>query len=158
MKSKNQMGLEQPKTSNECAARVMETVPLVMRAIRADMRVQGSTTLSVPQFRTLAFLDRNPGASLSELAEHLGVTRATASATIERLVQRNFVHRNNDPQERRRIVLKLTEAGQHHLQQAREQTRTHIAEILNHLTEKEILQVEEGLALLKQVFDPIRNS
>ncbi len=155
------MGLEQSsqrKTNIECAARVMETIPLVMRAIRSDMRVQGSTTLSVPQFRTLAFLDRNPGASLSELAEHLGVTRATASATIERLVQRNFVHRNNHPQERRRIVLKLTEAGEHHLQQARVQTRTHIADLFNHLTEAQILQVEEGLALLKQVFEPTQRS
>ncbi|MBR8840041.1 MAG: MarR family transcriptional regulator [Stigonema ocellatum SAG 48.90 = DSM 106950] len=155
------MGLQQSsqrKTSQECAAKVMETIPLVMRMIRTDMRVQGSTTLSVPQFRTLAFLDRNPGASLSELAEHLGVTRATASATIERLVQRNFVHRNNDPEERRRIVLNLSEPGRQHLEQAREQTRGQIAHLLNQLTEGQILQIEEGLTLLKQVFEPISNS
>lgn len=150
------MGLEQNsgKITKECATRVMETIPLVMRAIRADMRAIGSTTLSVPQFRTLAFLDRNPGASLSDLAEHLGVTRATASATIERLVQRNYVHRMDHPQERRRIVLNLTEDGKHHLQQAREQTRTHIADLLNHLTKEQVLQIEEGLVLLKQVFEP----
>ena len=71
------------KKSQQCAARVMEAVPLVMRFIRADMRAINATDMSVPQFRTLAFLDRNPGASLSELAEHLGVTRATASANTE---------------------------------------------------------------------------
>ena len=150
------MSVKQPsqkKTSKDCAARVMETIPLVMRAIRADMRAQGATTISVPQFRTLAFLDRNPGASLSEVAEHVGVTRATASATIERLVQRNFVDRINDPQERRRVILNLTEAGQYHLQQAREHTRSQIAGLLNHLTEGQILQIEEGLVLLKQVFE-----
>jgi DNA-binding MarR family transcriptional regulator len=109
--------------------------------------------LSVPQFRTLAFLDRNPGTSLSDLAEHLGVTRATASATIERLVQRNYVHRNDHPQERRRVVLKLTEDGLHHLGQARKQTRDRIADLFNNLTEEQILQIEEGLILLKQVFE-----
>ncbi|GAA6624057.1 MarR family winged helix-turn-helix transcriptional regulator [Scytonema sp. NUACC26] len=153
LKKTAQKTTSQKTTSQECAAKVMETIPLVMRAIRADMRAQGSTTLSVPQFRTLAFLDRNPGASLSDLAEHLGVTRATASATVERLVQRAYVHRNDHPQERRRIVLKLTEAGNHHLQQAREQTRTHIADLLKHLSEKQILQIEEGLILLKEVFE-----
>jgi DNA-binding MarR family transcriptional regulator len=150
------MGLEQTSqktTSKDCAATVMETIPLVMRAIRADMRAIGSTTLSVPQFRTLAFLDRNPGTSLSDLAEHLGVTRATASATIERLVQRNYVHRNDHPQERRRVVLKLTEDGLHHLEQARKQTRDRIADLFNNLTEEQILQIEEGLILLKQVFE-----
>ena len=150
------MGLEQTSqktTSKDCAAKVMETIPLVMRAIRADMRAIGSTTLSVPQFRTLAFLDRHPGTSLSHLAEHLGVTRATASATIERLFQRNYVHRNDHPQERRRVVLKLTEDGLHHLEQARKQTRDRIADLFSDLTQEQILQIEEGLILLKQVFE-----
>lgn len=132
----------------------METVPLVMRFIRADMRARGSyEELSVPQFRTLAFLDRNPGASLSELAEHLGVTRATASANTERLVQRQFIDRCDHPEERRRVVLKLTEAGKEHLQANREQTRKYIASLLGSLTEEEIIQLDEGLALLKQIFE-----
>ncbi|MEC4818559.1 MAG: MarR family transcriptional regulator, partial [Scytonema sp. PMC 1069.18] len=150
------MGSEQTSqktVSEECAARVMETIPLVMKAIRAEMRAVGSTTLSVPQFRTLAFLDRNPGVSLSDLAEHLGVTRATASATIERLVQRDYVARKDHPQERRRVVLNLTEAGTHHLQQARVHTRRYISDLLNYLSEEEVLQIEKGLGLLKQIFE-----
>lgn len=142
------------KVSDNCAARVMETVPLVMRFIRADMRARGSyEELSVPQFRTLAFLDRNPGASLSELAEHLGVTRATASANTERLVQRQFIDRCDHPEERRRVVLKLTAAGKEHLQANREQTRKYIANLLGSLTEEEIIQIDEGLTLLKQIFE-----
>jgi DNA-binding MarR family transcriptional regulator len=81
------------------------------------------------------------------------VTRATASATIERLVQRNYVHRNDHPQERRRVVLKLTEDGLHHLEQARKQTRDRIADLFSDLTQEQILQIEEGLILLKQVFE-----
>ena len=141
------------KVSEQCAARVMEAVPLVMRFIRADMRGRNTTDLSVPQFRSLAFLDRNPGASLSELAEHLGVTRATASANTERLVQRNFIHRCDHPQERRRVELKLTEAGKAHLHKAREQTRAYIADLLNSLTDEQVVQIDIGLALLKQVFE-----
>ncbi|WP_413262279.1 MarR family winged helix-turn-helix transcriptional regulator [Floridanema flaviceps] len=131
----------------------METIPLAMRFIRADIRSRNSTTMSVPQFRTLAFLDRNPGASLSDLAEHLGVTRATASANTERLVQRDFVHRCDDPKERRRVVLNLTEAGKVHLEECRSQTRDRISELLNSLTEQQILLIEEGLTLLKDVLE-----
>jgi len=145
--------LSQKIMSEKCAARVMETIPLAMRFIRADIRSRNSTTMSVPQFRTLAFLDRNPGASLSDLAEHLGVTRATASANTERLVQRDFVHRCDDPKERRRIVLNLTEAGKLHLEECRAQTRERISELLNSLTEQQIVLIEEGLTLLKEVFE-----
>jgi DNA-binding MarR family transcriptional regulator len=141
------------KKTQQCATRVMEAVPLVMRFIRADMRAINATDMSVPQFRTLAFLDRHPGASLSELAEHLGVTRATASANTERLVQRNFIHCCDHPQERRRVELKLTQTGKEHLQTAREQTRAYIADLLDSLGDEQIAQIDTGLSLLKQVFE-----
>jgi DNA-binding MarR family transcriptional regulator len=164
--SETKMGFDQPiqdaplrsvkqtaTRSESCAAMVMDTIPLIMRFIRADMRAIGATTLSVPQFRTLAFLDRHPGSSLSDLAEHLGVTPATASVTIERLVQQGYVQREHHPQERRKIVLELTQAGNQHLQQARIQTRRQIASLLDPLTPEQVLQIEESLLLLKQVFE-----
>ncbi|MDF5734541.1 MULTISPECIES: MarR family winged helix-turn-helix transcriptional regulator [unclassified Nostoc] len=150
------MTLDKPTkgaTSEECAARVMDTVPLVMRFIRADMRAHSAAFLSIPQLRSLAFLNRNPGASLSDLAEHLGVTSATASATIERLVQRDFVKRCDHPQERRRVLLNLTQEGRHHLKQSQDQTRAHITDLLKGLTEEQISNIEEGLTLLKNVFE-----
>lgn len=140
--------------SENCAAMVMDTVPLVMRFIRADMRAIGATTLSVPQFRTLAFLNRHPGSSLSDLAEHLGVTPATASATTERLVQQHYVQRDSHPQERRKVVLSLTETGTQHLQQARTQTRRQIATLLDRLSDSQVRQIEESLLLLRQIFEP----
>ncbi|GBE94610.1 MarR family winged helix-turn-helix transcriptional regulator [Nostoc cycadae] len=150
------MKLDKPShgaTSEECAAKVMETVPLVMRFIRKEMRAHNAGFLSIPQLRSLAFINRNPGGSLSGLAEHLGVTSATASATIERLVQRNLVQREHHPQERRRIVLNLTDEGKYHLQQSLNHTRAQIADILNSLSVEEFSQIEQGLTFLKNVFD-----
>jgi DNA-binding MarR family transcriptional regulator len=141
------------KPSQECANRVMDAIPLVMRFIRADMRENSAACLSIPQLRALAFLKRNPGASLSDLAEHLGVTCATASTTTERLVQRDFIQRTDHPQERRRVVLNLTDEGKQHLEQTQSQTRTHIADLLEGLTAEQISQIEEGLTLLKNVFE-----
>lgn len=103
------------------------------------MRAIGATTLSVPQLRTLAFLNRNPGSSLSDLAEHLGVTPATASATVERLVQQDYVQRDHHPHERRKVVLELTKAGNFHLQQALAKTRCQIAILLEGLTQEQVL-------------------
>jgi DNA-binding MarR family transcriptional regulator len=144
----------QEKVAKDCAARIMETVPLMMRFIRKDMRAQNTTYMSVPQFRTLAFVDRNPGGSLSDLAEHLGVTRATASATVERLVQEDLIQRQENPEERRRVSLTLTKTGKQRLQKSREATRTHIADYLGSLPEEQISLIEEGLTLLKNIFEP----
>lgn len=141
------------KPFEECAARVMETIPLLMRFIRADMRSHNADSLSIPQLRSLSFINRNPGTSLSEVAEHLGVTCATASTTIERLVQRHLVQRTDNPQERRRVVLNLTEEGKLLFTQSQAKTSAHIADILEGLTPEEVSHIEEGLTLLKNVFE-----
>ena len=142
-------------TPERCAAEVMETIPLVMQFLRAEMRSANSSSslLSVPQFRALAFLDHHSGASLSELAEHLGVTRATGSAIIDRLVQRGLVDRTERPEERRHVVLKLTQVGSEYLQQIRETTHAEIAKMFVSLSEVQRLHVVEGLAILSDVIE-----
>lgn len=139
-------------TPEQCAAEVIDAVPLVMQFIRAEMRRQGASFLSVPQFRALRFLNQYPGASLSDLAEHLGVTRATASSIVERLVRRDLVVRVEHHQERRRNVHTLTSVGSEHLQQARNTAQSRMARVLAELSEAKLLQVAEGATLLKEVF------
>ncbi len=142
-------------TPELCAREVMETVPLVMRFIRTEMRSRRAPSLSVPQFRVLTFLSRTPGAPLSGVAEHLGVTRSTASAIVDRLVRRKLVSRTAHPQERRCVVLMLTPAGAQHLQQGREAACTHMAKVLAGLSAADLLQVTEGLTLLGSAFKEI---
>src|SRR5512142_2783 len=103
-------------SADECAAMVVEIVPLVMRTIRAEMRGHRSPDLSVPQFRTLLFLRRQPGASVSDVAGHIGLTLPSVSKMIDRLVTRDLVTRHSAPEDRRRICLDLTPLGMSTLQ------------------------------------------
>lgn len=139
-------------TPEQCAGEVIEIVPFVMRFIRAEMRSQGAPLLSVVQLRSLIFLNRHPGGSLSSVAEHLGVTKATASAIVEKLVKRGLVERAEHPQERRRHVLTLTESGFHELSQVREATRQSIAKVLTNLSTEQLSKVAEGMSLLENAF------
>ena len=138
--------------AQQCAGEIMETVPAVMRFLRAKMRHHSAPFLSVPQFRVLVFLYRHPGASLSSVAEHLGVTCPTASVLVDRLVRRGLVDRTAYPQERRRIALTLTAAGARHLQQAREATNVRVADLLAGLPKSDVLKILEGVTLLGDVF------
>ncbi|MCP6763038.1 MAG: MarR family transcriptional regulator [Fischerella sp. CENA71] len=142
-------------TSDQCATKLMETIPTIMQFFRAEMRRNASVlpvSLSIPQFRTLAFLDRHPGASVSPLAEHLGVSRPTASNLTDRLVQKNLVSRTEHPQERRHVVLTLTEVGKYHLQQARTMTSAKVAKLLATLPEEQLVSVADGLTVLSRLF------
>jgi DNA-binding MarR family transcriptional regulator len=144
--------LPAPIPAEECARILMDTVPAVMRRIRQRMRRHGPPSLSIPQLRALGFLDRNPGACLSDLSDHLGVARPTASVIVNRLVQRQLVVRTDDPRERRRLVLRLTPDGMQLLRQARSATRAWIARLLTDLSEESLRQIAAGLALLGGAF------
>jgi DNA-binding MarR family transcriptional regulator len=145
-------------TPELCAHEVMETIPLVMRFIRKEMRSRRAPSLSIPQLRVLTFLHHVPGAPLAGVTEHLGVSRSTASALVDRLVRRKLVNRTEDPQERRCVVLTLTPAGAQHLQQARDATCACLAQVLAGLSEADLLQVTEGLTLLGNAFKEMMTS
>jgi DNA-binding MarR family transcriptional regulator len=141
------------RKADQAAAELMEAMPAIMQFMRTEMRSQREPSLSVPQFRVLAFLSRHPNASLSEVADHIGITRASASAMVDRLVQRGLVDRQEDPSERRHIMLKLTLTGSDLLESMRNSTRQTIAGLLNKLTPEELNYISAGLVLLGQVFN-----
>jgi DNA-binding MarR family transcriptional regulator len=100
-----------PVTADDVADRLLQVVPSTMRRIRGEMRNANSGGLTVPQLRALLFGRRHPGAGLSSLAKHLGVSLPGASGLVDRLVRADLVERTTDPNERRRIQLQLTGAG-----------------------------------------------
>ncbi len=72
--------------TQECARDLLETVPVVMRFIRNQVRLRRTAGVALPQFRTLSFLRRGGEAYLSTVAENLGnslIELILISSTIE---------------------------------------------------------------------------
>jgi len=67
--------------------------------------------VSAHQVSILDHLDSESPTMLSDLAAHMGVTPATMSIAIGRLVGQGYVTRVLDPGDRRKVQLRLTEAG-----------------------------------------------
>ena len=97
---------------------------LVGVSVRSLAKVEGMVT--VTQLRTLVVLDGHGEMNLNRLAELLGVTPSTAMRMIDRLLQADLVTRQDNPANRREVVLGLTEQGR---QVVREVTSARQAEI-----------------------------
>lgn len=98
-------------SSQACARALLEIAPAIVQAIRVRMRAERLHELSVPQFRTLAFIGRHPGCSLSDAAEFIGMTLPSMSVLINGLVGEGLVLRQTSLLDRRRVTLSLTEKG-----------------------------------------------
>ena len=145
--------LTRDATAQSCARHLLETVPAVMRLVRTEVRREAGDVLSVPQFRALAFLGRNPDTSLSAVSDFIGVADATASAMVDRLVRRGLVLRQGDPLERRRVRLRLTRTGSTLLRRAQARTRRRVAGRLDALDTARLNDLARGLDLLRDVFE-----
>jgi DNA-binding MarR family transcriptional regulator len=137
----------------ECAAEILETVPAVIRFIRAQMRRHRGSDLSVPQFRTLAFIHRNPGTSLSALAEFLGLSLPAASRLVEGLVKKEFVIRRIPPENRRLVALSISAHGDRKVTAARRATVRRLAEVVAPLGEDDRGAIQSALCTLRQEFE-----
>ena len=68
--------------------------------------------LTTPQLKVVLLLYLNGSARMSELASSLGVTMATASGIVDRLVERDILQRDNSREDRRVVVCRLSVKGQ----------------------------------------------
>jgi DNA-binding MarR family transcriptional regulator len=148
--------LQKPTSAAEsaegCAAEILEAVPALMRFIRAQMRCHRGPDLSVPQFRTLVFLDRNAGASLSALAEFIGLSLPATSRLVEGLVRKNLVARRIPPGNRRLVALSISGRGQRTVGRARRATERRLAEVVASLPSNERAAIRRSLRALRREF------
>jgi DNA-binding MarR family transcriptional regulator len=100
------------------------------------------------------FLSKNPGASLSMLADFLALSPAGTSAIVEGLVERGFAGREEASGDRRMIALSLTSEGRRNLGKVREAALKRLVAILENLDQEQRQAVSEAMDILRGVFAP----
>lgn len=135
-----------------CAREILDVTPTIIQALRVQMRAERRHDLSVPQFRTLAFLSRHPGSSLSAAAEFIGLTLPTMSVLVDGLVQRGMVDRAPDQDDRRRVLLTLTPEGERLHKQALDGAAAWLVAVLKPLDEQQRRTVVEAFEVLRPLF------
>ncbi len=143
---------ELARISDACAREVLDVVPSVMRFIRTEMRSHRALDLSVPQFRSLVFIERSAGTSLNGLAAHLGLTPPSACKLIDGLSSRGMVKRRESTGDRRRLTMEITAEGAQALARARSAALKSLSRLLGSLDAEELSSVTRAMSDLRRVF------
>jgi DNA-binding MarR family transcriptional regulator len=105
--------------------------------------------LTLPQYRVLSILAEGSAAA-SGLAERLAVRRPSITALIDGLEARGFVDRRQEDTDRRRVALRLTDAGARIIAEADHTVDRYLASIAGHLPDKDEAMALRSLELWGQ--------
>jgi DNA-binding MarR family transcriptional regulator len=137
--------------ADQLVDRVMDVVPRLMHRIKRSMREAATPELTVPQFRVLRLVSRQPGIGVSAVAERLGMSVTAASALVDRIVRSGELARIQDAQERRRVHLSVTPKGAARIARAEAHTRSWLADEIGSLPARDRRRLEVALDVLARL-------
>jgi long-chain acyl-CoA synthetase len=111
--------------------------------------------LSIAQYRALTSLS-DGAAAASALAARLAVSRPTATAVVEGLVQRGLIAREHSVTDRRRVSITLTPAGRVVVETADDAVRKRLEEILSSASPRQSAQAIHGVGQWGEALDAHR--
>ncbi len=103
------------------------------------MLERGARDLSLPQYRVLALVDEG-GERASHLAERLAVAKPTVTAVVDGLVERRYLKRSADSDDRRATRITLTSAGRLALYDAEAAMGERLQDVLAHADDADAIE------------------
>ena len=93
--------------------------------------------VSFPQFFLLAALDLKEVLTMSAIAQKMGHTTAAASGLVARLENLGYVVRSSAREDRRKVMVCITEKGSALVRRIREEMVGNVMKVMTHLTRGE---------------------
>jgi DNA-binding MarR family transcriptional regulator len=107
-----------------------------------------SLDITMPQLKVMLFLWHSGRARVGVLAEHLGVHLSNVSGILDRLVEAGLVYREDDADDRRLVVSRLTPKGEAMLANLYAGRIAYVGERLQHLSAHDLQALHDGLGAL----------
>ena len=137
-------------TAEQATEELLQVLPLLNRIVAGEVRAVAGDETTMGQFRVLAQLAEEP-LTLSTLARRRRVSLQAMSVLIQSLVERGWIERTPDPHDRRQQLLRLSDHGRKHYQQAQLQILERLLPLMRALSPAELRAVEQALPALGRV-------
>lgn len=134
---------------SEVATEMVQMIPVLMRKVHGYMRCNNESMASA-HFRLLAILAKR-SMTMTELADKQAISTATMSNSVSTLVEKGWVKRMPSPQDRRIIMVEITDLGREKLHEIDGHLHSSIKNSLKALSAEDLEQVGTGLRILHKL-------
>jgi DNA-binding MarR family transcriptional regulator len=125
--------------------------PVLLRLSRELRKETDQFGVTGPQVTLLWLIRRSPGLSLRELAREEGISPPALSGHVDRLERLGLLERLRVSDDRRRVGLALTPAGNRLLRRVRERRTAWLAERLRTLEPAQLEQLQSSIEPLRSL-------
>lgn len=140
------------KTSLRGDARLASALRVSLTRLNRRLRRQAAGhSLTPTQLATLATVERHPGVTPGELAEHEKMQPPSMTRVISVLVERGLVERTPHPTDRRQVTVTCTEAGVELLRRERRMKEAWLAQRLKELSPEERAALRAAAPVLEKL-------
>lgn len=87
--------------------------------------------VSFPQFFLLTYMIADEYLTMSSIAQKMGHSTAAATGLIDRLQELGYVERGNAANDRRKIIVKVTDKGRRLVEKMRSEIATDLAQMMD---------------------------
>lgn len=136
------------KKAKELNSHIHQMLEKVTAAQRSTCLNSPSAELSLQELKVVGLLGDKGPTTMREIANHLGLAMSTGTGIIDKLVERSFVIRERNDEDRRIVKVVLTDAGQEMYRMYQERNMGLSFSMLETLTEKE---QDTLLALMRKI-------
>jgi DNA-binding MarR family transcriptional regulator len=130
------------------AADLRVAIGRTARRIRTE---KSDLDLSDTQMSVLFLLDRDGATTPGELAEHERVQPPSMTKVVNALADRGLVQRSDHPDDRRQVLITVTEAGRTEVRETRRRRDAWLAKRLADLTPDERATLAAASTLLRRI-------
>lgn len=146
------MTTAQSRSDAGLATSLRISVSRLARRMRAERVAQGlQPELSDTQLAALAALEKHPGMTPSELAEHEKVQPPSITRVIASLEERGLIRRMPHSTDRRQVVLSVTDQGRDVVRRLKQLREAWLARRLAELSPAERAVLREALPILEKL-------
>lgn len=114
--------------------------------------------LTMSQLKVVLLLFISGPSRMSDIASALGVSLATATGVMDRLVERDIVLRESDPKDRRVVLCRLSNKGEKLISGLWQLSRDRAGELMRALAPSQLLLITEALEALLQAGEATKES
>lgn len=148
------MSLSFPESSAEISSAFIETLVLIHRNFYRNL----TTPVPLNQFATLMTLRLEKRATLSEIGQRLQISKQQMMNICDKLLHAGLITKRQDSEDRRRMLISMTSAGEKILDDQNELVRQRFLSSLRGLSEEERTELRHSITNLNHYIEKMAST